>query len=164
MLTSITAMRRFAALAALATALALTACGSGSSSNAPDACLQGPSMYLDALEAAPSPVRLDRSVAISDCLTEGQDAGELAVVGRSLVAASTKLNAEGRRSPAGPAPVELGYLVAAVAKGAEDTGGIHEDLVRRVESAARFSPGGKEQSEDFKRGFGRGYAAGQQSG
>lgn len=157
-------MRRFSALAALATALTLTACGSDSSSEAPEACLQGPGAYLDALESSPAPVRLDRSVAISDCLTEGQGAGELAVVGRSLVSASTKLNAEGRRSPTGAAPVELGYLVAAVAKGAEDTGGIHEDLVRRVESAARFSPGGKEQSEDFKRGFGRGYAAGQQNG
>jgi hypothetical protein len=157
-------MRRFATLALLVTAFSLTACGGGSSSEAPDACLQGPGAYLDALEAAPAPVRLDGSVAISDCLTEGQDAGGLAVVGRSLVAAATKLNAEGRRNPAGPAPVELGYLVAAVAEGAEDTAGIHADLVRRVESAARFSPGGKEQSEDFKRGFGRGYAAGQQSG
>jgi hypothetical protein len=157
-------MRRLLALPVLATALALTACGSDSSADAPDACLQGPSAYLDALEEAPAPVRLERSVAISDCLTDGQDAGELAAVGQSLVAASTKLNAEGRRNPAGPAPVELGYLVAAVAKGAEETSGIHDDLVRRIESAARFSPGGKEQSEDFKRGFGRGYAAGQQSG
>jgi hypothetical protein len=157
-------MRRLPALAALATALALTACGSGSSSDTAAACLQGPSAYLQALEAAPAPVRLEGSVAISDCLAEGQDAGELAVVGQSLVSASTKLNAEARRSPASPAPVELGYLVAAVAKGAEETSGIHDDLVRRVESAARFSPGGGEQSEDFKRGFGRGYAGGQQSG
>src|SRR4051794_30640751 len=157
-------MRRSSALVALAAGLALTACGSDSSADAPDACLQGPGAYLDALEEAPAPVRLDRSVAISDCLTEGQDAGELAVVGQSLVAASTKLNAEARGNPAGAAPVELGYLVAAVAKGAKETSGIHEDLVRRIESAARFSPDGKEQSEDFKRGFGRGYAAGQQSG
>jgi hypothetical protein len=157
-------MRRFLVIAGSVTALALPGCGSDSSSNAPDACLQGASTYLEALADAPATVRLPGSAAISDCLTDGQDAGELAVVGSALVNAATKLNAEGRANPTGSAPVELGYLVAAVSKGAEDTSGIHEDLVRRVESAARFSPGGKGQSEDFKRGFGRGYAAGQQTG
>ena len=78
-----------------------------------------------------------------------------------MIVAATKLNAEARRDPAGPAPLELGYLLGAVSKGAD---AIHTDLVSRLNSAARFSQTGGTLPATFERAFGRGYAAGRQSG
>jgi hypothetical protein len=60
--------------------------------------------------------------------------------------------------------VDLGYLVGAVQRGASETGGIHADLVRRLDAAARFSEGGKPLPVSFERAFGQGYAAGQREG
>ena len=41
---------------------------------------------------------------------------------------------------------------------------IHTDLVRRLNSSARFSETGGALPASFERAFGRGYAAGQRSG
>jgi hypothetical protein len=151
-------------LLAAAALSAVTGCGSSGSPDTPEACLSGPGTYLHALEAAPADVRLDGSVAIGDCLVEEQGAGEIADVGRSMIAAATRLNAQGRHDPAGPAPVELGYLVGVIEQAADSTGGIHQDLVRRLETAARFAPGGQALPPQFSRGFGQGFAAGQAGG
>jgi len=153
---------RFFGLACLlGCAAVLGACG-GSNGNdeTASACLAGPDAYLRALAAAPGEVRLEGSTPISDCLVSGQDAGELATAGRSMVVAATRLNAEGRANPGGGAPLQLGYLVGAVDKGAEGTGGIHADLVRRVESAARFG----ELTPEFDRAYREGEAAGRKTG
>jgi uncharacterized protein YwbE len=147
-----------------AAALGAAGCGSSESSDTPAACLSGSGTYLKALEAAPGDVRLDGSVAIGDCLVEEQGAGEIADVGKSMIAAATRLNAEGRHDPAGPAPVELGYLVGVIEQAADSTGGIHQDLVRRIETAARFAPHGQQLPPQFSRGFGQGFAAGQAGG
>ena len=45
------------------------------------------------------------------------------------------------RSTAATANVELGYLIGAAQRGAEETNGIHAELMRRLVAAATYSPG-----------------------
>ena len=152
---------RSAAAAMLLAALLVAGCGSKSNDEAPAACLATHQVYLRALERAPGQVRLEGTTPISACLVPEQEAGQLANIGHEMVVAATKLNIEARRDPAAAASVQLGYLLGAVAKGAD---AIHTDLVRRLNSAARFSEGGGTLPAGFERAFGRGYAAGQRSG
>ena len=155
-------MRRGPLIAALGVAalVALAGCGAKKNDLAPSACLAGNQGYLRALERAPGEVRLAGTTPISDCLVPEQDAGQLANIGQEMIVAATKLNAEARRGSA-PAALQLGYLIGAVAKGADS---IHTDLVRRLNSAARFSETGGTLPAAFERAFGRGYAAGRRSG
>lgn len=153
-------------IAALAAAMALTAglaagCGGDSETETPQACLGTAGEYRDALGSAPGDVALADGTAISDCLPAEQSSGELAQAGEVMIAAATDLNGEAREDPTGPAAVQLGFLVGAIERGAD---AIHADLVRRVNSAARFSPGGGLQPPEFERTFGRGYSAGLDSG
>jgi hypothetical protein len=152
---------RAAAIALIALVALLSGCGSSKEDTAPAACLANPAGYLTALERAPAAVRLPGDVPISDCLVPNQTGGQLATVGHSMVIAATRLNVAARRDPAGPAALQLGYLLGAVSKGADT---IHVDLVRRLNSAAHFNESGGTQSAEFERSFGRGYAAGHQSG
>jgi hypothetical protein len=145
--------------------LGLAACGgSAEESKTPDACLSGPTYYSAALERAPGAVRLPGGVAISDCLVRNQQTGDLTNVGSYLLHVATQLNARARRA-AVPAPtVQLGYLVGAVARGATNTGGIHSELQRRIETAALYSPAGKPPPEPFDHRYEKGYAAGKDHG
>jgi hypothetical protein len=154
-------LRRTVAAAGLAALLLIAGCGSNTNDDAPAACLATNQGYLHALERAPGEVRLAGSTPISACLVPEQEAGQLANVGQEMIVAATKLNAEARQDPQGAASVQLGYLLGAVAKGAD---AIHTDLVRRLNSAARFSETGGALPAGFERAFGRGYAAGQRSG
>jgi hypothetical protein len=149
-------------LAALA-GLALIGCGDDEAET-PSACIADSDAYLAALADAPGQVRLAGETPISGCLVEAQSGGELAQVGESIIGAATVLNAEAVKDPAGEATIQLGYLVGAVQEGASTTGGIHEDLVRRLDTAARFNEGGEPLPAVFERAFGEGYAAGQASG
>jgi hypothetical protein len=149
------------ALAAVLVVMAVTGCGTKQNDLAPAACLATNQAYLTALERAPGEVRLAGTTPISDCLVAEQEAGQLANIGHEMVIAATKLNVEARRDPGGSAAVQLGYLLGAVAKGAD---AIHTDLVRRLNSAARFSDTGGTLPASFERAFGRGYAAGHASG
>jgi len=131
----------------------------------PAACLNDAKVYVEALrDGAPDEVLVGGETPISDCLVPDQNAAELGTVGASLIEAATGLNTDARRNPSGPETVQLGYLVGAVQQGAKDTEGIHTDLIRRLDSAARFAPGGQELPVEFERTFGQGYAAGQESG
>jgi hypothetical protein len=141
--------------------MAVAGCGTKKNDLAPAACLATNQAYLTALEHAPGEVRLSDATPISDCLVPEQDAGQLANIGHEMIIAATKLNVEARRDPGGSAAVQLGYLLGAVAKGAD---AIHTDLVRRLNSAARFSATGGAMPASFERAFGRGYAAGHTSG
>jgi hypothetical protein len=155
-------MPKRVALAVLAAATALiVGCGSSQNDDAPASCLVGNEAYLKALEHAPEPVLLGSTTPISDCLVPEQSQGELASIGQEMIVAATKLNVESRRDPTGRAPVELGYLLGAVSKGADP---IHTDLVRRLNSAAHFSETSGSLPASVERAFGRGYAAGHQSG
>ncbi|MGH2956461.1 MAG: hypothetical protein ACRDL6_05635 [Solirubrobacterales bacterium] len=151
---------RIAAAAAAAAALAMLAgCGSDDDEGAPSACRASSETYLEVLRAAPGPVRVN-GIPISDCLTPSQGGGELAQIGEQMVIAATRLNAQASRDPGGPAAVQLGYLIGATSSGAD---AIHADLIRRLNSAARFSAA-QAPPPAFNRGFNRGYAAGQESG
>ena len=146
-------------------AAAIAGCGSSDPPETPSACLVAASDYLDALEAAPGEVRLSGTTPISDCVVEDQASGALQTVGKSVVDAATELNGRARSSPDPEATLQLGYLVGAVQEGAASTGGIHQDLVLRLDAAARFTgPGDEPFSAAFERAYGRGYAAGQASG
>ena len=111
--------------------------------------------------AAPGEVAFEDGTEISECLPPDQSGGDLANVGEEMIAAATALNAQARENPTGAAAVQLGYLVGAVENGAD---GIHADLVRRLNSAARFTPGGGLLPAEFERTFGEGYNVGQDSG
>ena len=152
---------KIAAAALLAALLLVGGCGSDTNDEAPAACLATNQGYLRALERAPGEVRLADGIPISACLVPEQDAGQLANVGREMIVTATKLNAQARLDPEGEASVQLGYLLGAVAKGSD---AIHTDLVRRLNSAARFSETGGTLPAGFERAFGRGYAAGQRTG
>lgn len=154
--------RRLPALAAaIASSAALAACSGADPSETPPACLSDSPVYVEALSAAPGEVALDGETPISDCLVAEQSGGDLAAVGEQLIGAATTLNAEARADPGGGAAVRLGYLVGAVERGDE---GIHADLERRLNAAARFNPSGEILPASFERDFGQGYAAGLESG
>ena len=154
-------LKRVAAVLLTGAILSIAGCGSSQDDQAPAVCLVGNETYLKALERAPAPVLLGSTTPISDCLVPQQQAGQLASIGQEMIVAATKLNAEARRDPGGPASVELGYLIGAVSKGADP---IHTDLVRRLNASARFSETGGSLPASFERAFGRGYAAGRSSG
>jgi hypothetical protein len=149
----------------LLAALALVSTGCGAAGDTtPVACLDGPGAYLAALGDAPGAVRLSGEVPISDCLAENQKGGDLATSGAAMVTAATKLNAEARADPGGAANLQLGYLLGAAKVGAEKTHGIHTDLLRRLEAAARYSPGGRPLPRRFLRTYLQGLVAGRARG
>jgi hypothetical protein len=153
------------AIAVVATAAMAVLAGCGSDDEAaPAACLAPADSYLRALEAAPQPVRLEGSTPISDCLVPDQDPAELGRVGEELINAATRLNAAARADPSGAATVRLGYLVGAAQQGASESPDVHTELLRRLDAAARFNRAGKPLPASFERAFGKGYAAGQESG
>ena len=152
------------AFACLLAALAVAGCGRSQSDSTPVACLDGASAYLDALGRAPGKVRLGGETPISDCLAENQKAGDLATVGTTLVIVATKLNAEARAEPGGPANLRLGYLLGAAQRGADRTQGIHAELMRRLAVAARYSPDNRPLSPVFLSTYRQGHDAGNARG
>jgi len=154
--------RKLIALAAAGAVAATLAAGCGSEpEETPTACQTGSTDYIRILARAPEGVAFDDGTTISECLVPEQSGGELATVGEEMVAAATVLNAQARDAPTSLAAVQLGYLVGAVENGSE---GIHADLVRRLNSAARFTPGGGLLPAEFERTFGQGYSAGLETG
>ncbi len=154
---------RIPAAAAIAALLAVGGCGS-SEEETPAACLMGPGAYSQALRGAPDSVRLAGDVTISSCLTRNQSAGDLTRVGAAMLSLATSLNARAREGARSAAAVRLGYLIGAVRLGAEDTDGIHTNLVQRLEAAAEFSPGGGGLPAGVAAAYGTGLAAGRESG
>lgn len=150
-------------LATLALAAGLAACGA-TDDTTPVACLEGAPHYMRALEAAPGRVELRGGVPISECLAENQKAGDLATVGVAMVAAATRLNAEALAEPGGQANVELGYLLGAAQRGADQTEGIHTDLIRRLTVAARYSPDNRPLPPKFVATYRGGFDAGHEGG
>ncbi len=159
-----TVRRAASPLIALALVAAAAGCGSSGESATPVACLAPTGEYLKALDSAPGEVRLAGETAISDCFSGTQGAGDQAQVGQTVISAATELNAAARRDPGGQDAVMLGYLAGAVHEGASHASGIAADLVRRLDTAARFNPGGGTLGAAFERAFGKGYAAGQEGG
>jgi hypothetical protein len=113
---------------------------------------------------APGVVKLNGETLISECLAENQQAGDLAGVGTALVAAATRLNAEARGEPGSDANLQLGYLLGAAERGAESTDGIHAELIRRLSTAARYSPDNRPLSAAFLSAYREGFDAGHARG
>jgi hypothetical protein len=157
------AIRRLGIAALVAVIVAgIAGCSSEEDEETPAACLVDAPGYREALRAAPGEVLLEGTTRISDCLVPEQEGGELAQVGSTMIATATQLNGEARVDPTGPATVELGYLSAAVSRGADP---IHADLARRLTTAAQFHPDGSGAlSPEFLRTFGQGYEAGRETG
>ncbi|HEY8501178.1 MAG TPA: hypothetical protein VIL21_00700 [Solirubrobacterales bacterium] len=155
-------MRAPAIAASLALFLVI-GCGNQDDST-PVACLEGAAAYEKALAAAPGEVLLGGKTPISECLARNQQGGDLARVGEAMVETATALNAEGRAEGGGDAAVRLGYLLGAAERGAEESEGIHADLVRRLTVAARYAPGRQPLPPAFYRAYKTGYAAGQSDG
>lgn len=157
-------MRLAFAVAWLAAGLALlVGCGSTDSST-PVACREGSGVYLAALREAPGAVKLRGETPISGCLVENQSGGDLASVGTTMVAVTTKLNAEARAHPGDDANLQLGYLVGAAQRGADRTDGIHAELIRRLAAAARYSPDNRPLPATFLEAYQRGFDAGEARG
>jgi len=156
-------VRRPLLLAAIACLLAAAGCGSPDDST-PVTCLEGAPAYLSALEDAPGEVELDGTTLISECLAPNQTGGDLANVGAVMLKATTKLNAEARAKPGGAANAQLGYLLGAAQRGAEETDGIHDELIRRLSAAARYSPDNRPLPAIFLDAYQRGYDAGLERG
>jgi hypothetical protein len=149
--------------AALWAGLIVGGCGAPSDVT-PVACLEGANGYLVALGDTPGTVRIRGETPISDCLAENQAGGDLAAVGTAMVAAAVKLNAEARAEPGGDANVELGYLLGAAQRGADQTDGIHAELIRRLTAAARYSPENQPLPATFLDAYQRGFDAGHARG
>jgi hypothetical protein len=156
-------VRLFAASAFLVALALAIGCGSSDDST-PIACLEGPDAYRQALKAAPGEVLLGDETLVSECLTRNQSSGDIARVGEALIETAMGLNAEARAEPEGDAAVELGYLLGAVQRGAEESEGIHSDLVRRLVVAARYAPGKQPLPPQFRAAFREGFDAGRASG
>ncbi len=144
-------------------AFAAGGCG-GTDDETPVVCLEGDGVYIEALGAAPGEVRLRGETPISRCLAENQPGGELATVGAGLIEAATKLNAEAREDIGGQANLELGYLLGAAQRGAEQTDGIHAELLRRLAVAARYSPDERPLTATFLATYREGFDAGEARG
>ncbi|HET9163192.1 MAG TPA: hypothetical protein VFN89_07095 [Solirubrobacterales bacterium] len=156
-------MRRLLPIVVLCLGLVAAGCGAPDDST-PAACLEGPPAYLKALEDAPAEVELGGTTPISECLAPNQKGGDLAAVGGSMLRATTALNAEARAKPGGAANLRLGYLLGAAQRGADSTEGIHDELVRRLTAAARYSPDNRPLPAIFLSTYQRGFDAGEARG
>lgn len=156
-------MRRLLLPVLLATLCLATGCGRGDEST-PVACLEGAGAYRRALAAAPGEVLLGEETPISNCLTENQEAGQLSQVGEAMIETATKLNAAARAEPDGKAALQLGYLLGAASRGADETEGIHSDLIRRLTVAARYSPGKQPLPPALLAAYREGFDAGRSGG
>lgn len=156
-------MRRAFAIAVIGLSLFAAGCG-GPDDSTPVACLEGAPAYLRALDNAPGEVELAGKTPISGCLAQNQTAGDLATVGTAMLAAATKLNAEARAEPGGAANLQLGFLLGAARSGAENTEGIHAELIRRLSAAARYSPDNRPLPPTFLHAYRSGYSAGNEHG
>ena len=156
---------RFFAAASLLACLAVVALGCGDKDDStPVACLEGAAAYEKALADAPGEVLLGEETPISECLVRNQSTGDLTRVGEAMIEVATELNSGARVEPGGPANLQLGYLIGAAARGAEESEGIHTDLVRRLTVAARFAPGKEPLSQEFLRTYREGFDAGRSGG
>jgi len=156
-------VRRILIATIAASLVVIAGCGEQGGST-PVACLEGELVYLDALEAAPGVVQLDDTTLISECLVESQGGGDLAEVGAVMLSAATELNGEARAEPGGDANLQLGYLLGAAQRGADQTEGIHDELVRRLAAAARYSPDNLPLPPAFRRAYREGFDAGRERG
>jgi hypothetical protein len=147
-------MRVRTALAAAA-ALACGACGQTTQPLSAD-CTQGTAPLSAALAAAPGDVRLADGTRLSECVSRADGDAEIQEVATGTTSLADQLAARAAHDET--AAVQLGYLIGAAKRGARHTGGIHAELVRRLESA------GERVTSSRRAAFDRGLAAGTRAG
>jgi hypothetical protein len=145
--------------AALVLALAPATAGCGEDEDAlPRSCLAGPAQVSAALRTAPGEVALPGGARLSTCVERARGDADIQAVGAALTGAADDLAARVHASDG--AALQLGYLVGAARRGARDTAGIHEELVRRLEQAAGVDGAPARRRAAYRRGL----AAGQRHG
>ena len=137
------------ALAALLAALALGGCSREEEADLPAACRLGADAVRAALADAPAQVRLEGDTALSECLTRTSRQADVLLVGEVYTAAASRLADQDDA-------LGVGYLLGAVRRGAGETQGIHDELVRRLEQEA----GRLEDRAALRRGERAGLASG----
>jgi hypothetical protein len=143
---------------ALAAALALAGgCGADERAPLPVACAR-PEAVTAALAAAPRPVRLPDGTRLSDCVRDARADGDQQAIGVSFTGAADRLGQELAASDG--AALRLGYLVGAARAGADDTNGVHDELLFRLGQAAGV--GGPPAAR--RAAYERGRAAGRRHG
>lgn len=121
----------------LAAVLALVGCAE-EPVDTPTACISGTGTFYRALESAPGPVRLNGRIPISTCLVPSPNNGDFLTFGSEAVEVATRLGAESKRQGVRgiAAAIQAGYLVGALERGDEESGGGSSVLVDRVRAAA----------------------------
>ena len=116
--------------------LALLALGGCGDRTPPaQACIQAqPADVLQALTRAPRAVALADGTLLSQCVRRTIDDGRLQALGATLTAAADELARRMRASDA--AAVQLGFLIGAVDRGAEQAAGLQDELANRIAGTA----------------------------
>jgi hypothetical protein len=127
---------RIGAAAFACIALAASGCGGGSNdtihvTDLPAQCIGDSGGLLKALAAAPRPVRVDGE-PISQCFSIKDDSVEMQALGTGLLAAAETLG-DRARGGSDKAALQLGYLVGAAERGAQQSG-IAGELIRRLQA------------------------------
>ena len=125
---------RLLASAALTLGVVSACARDGAERPLPAACSAGRDRVIEALRAAPRPVRID-GTPLSACFARRSNGGDLQAVGASFVEAASTLSDKAALRPEGPAARRLGYLVGAAERGAGGAGapGTNTEIVRRLE-------------------------------
>jgi hypothetical protein len=113
--------------------------------------------YERALARAPQTVVLPGGTLISTCLERVRNDAELQDLGAVVHAAAEELAARAREDGDARAALALGFLSAAVSRGAAHSKGIASELARRVETAGS---GVRDRSPAVSRALDEGLAAG----
>jgi hypothetical protein len=113
--------------------------------------------YERALAGAPSAVALPGETLISTCLERVRTDADLQNLGAIVHAVAEGLATRAREDGDVDAALRLGFLSAAVSRGASHSNGISSELARRVETAGT---GVRERSRAMARALDEGLAAG----
>jgi hypothetical protein len=149
-------MRCRAALA-VSLALAFGAC-TKDAPPLPSACIDTDGDgYERALEGAPGVVTLPGGTLISTCLRRVRTDADLQNLGATVHAVAEELATRAREGGDVRAALRLGFLSAAVSRGASHSNGISSELARRVETTGA---GVRERSTVMARALDKGLAAG----
>lgn len=136
--------------------LALAGCSREGDAVLPTACREGAPAVREALEAAPSEVRID-GTPISACLGEKSDGGDLRDVGKAYLDTAASLSSAAAEDPNGPEATQLGYLMGAVRRSAPADQGVNYEMVRRLEQELL-------RVDTTTTAFRRGFEAGREGG
>jgi hypothetical protein len=117
--------------------------------------------YERALAGAPGAVALPGETLISTCLQRVQTDAELQNLGSIVHAVAEQLAGRAREDGDAHAALQLGFLSAAVSRGASHSNGIASELARRVETTGT---GVRERSPAVARALDEGLAAGAAGG